>query len=61
MDRNDSDIYTSSNLKTWLNDMCHVLILTGVRYSVGKEMAGSSHTLICYLSKPAYWQYAWSI
>lgn len=44
MDRNDSDIFTNGNRKTWLSDMCYESYLANGSHSAVKKMAGSSHT-----------------
>lgn len=51
MNRNDSDIYTSCNRKTWLSDMCYESDLANDSHSAVSEMAGSIHAQACCLSK----------
>ena len=43
MNRNDSDIYTNGNRKTWLSDMCHELYLANGSHSAVSQMRDSNH------------------
>ena len=51
MDRNDCDISTTCNWKSWLSDLCHESYMANGSHSAVSEIAGSRHTLACSLSK----------
>lgn len=53
MDRNKSDILTSYNIKTWLNNLGYALNLADINHDKAKEKA--RHTLICSSNRPVVW------
>ena len=73
MDRNDCDISTTCNWKSWLSDLCHESYMANGSHSAVSEIAGSRHTLACSLSKlrssieagkkqlRVWLQYVWSV